>query len=382
MEQSMKVDRVKAGGTDPARAGAAVVTFLEDALQRLGEKRLPVLALANILAVAVAGIVDGLTGYEFGLSPFYLIPVTIAAFYGGMRFGLATAVFAAATWFLADVYAQHPYSNPLAIYWNTGVRLLIFTVIALMLSRLKTNLLVEKSQRERLAELNQLKNQFVGMAAHDLRTPLAVITMYARLLVQELGTPPDPRQSLWLNVILEKSDFMSRMVAELLDLSAIESGSLSLTKNLCDYGEFVRRHLGELRPLAERRGLTLEFAGEALPAVCFDAGRIEQVLDNLIMNAVKFSPPHSAISVAASQEGDRIVTRVTDLGPGIPPEELPQIFTAFKKTSVKPVAGEKGTGLGLAIAKKIVEAHGGEIAVTSVQGAGTTFLFTLPLRCG
>lgn len=371
-----------AGGDGRALDGAAAVVFLEEALQRLGEKRSLILALLGILAVAAIGIIDSLTGYEFGYSPFYLIPITIVAFYGGKSSGVATAVFATAAWFLADMDSGHPYINPLAAYWNTGVRLLIFVTMALMLARLKTNMLVERAQRQRLAELNLLKNQYVGMAAHDLRTPLAVIWMCADALQRRQGGASDRRQAEALEVILEKSDFMLKMVADLLDLSVIESGTLSLRKNDADYGCFIRRHLEILQTLAERKHLTLQYQGGPLPTVPFDEGRIEQVLDNLIMNAMKFSPPNGVITVTVSQEGDRIVTSVTDRGPGISPEELPHVFTAFTKTSAKPVGGEKGAGLGLTIAKRIVEAHGGEIAVTSVLGKGTTFRFTLPVRIG
>ncbi len=283
-------------------------------------------------------------------------------------------------WHLAEAYAGHPYANSLAIYWNTGVRLLIFVMISLMLTRLKNNILIEKRQQEKLVELNRQKNQFVGMAAHDLRTPLAVIWMCAESLQRRQADAPDRRQAESIEVILAKSDFMLRMVAALLDLSAIESGSLTLHKSSGDFEDFARRHLEILQALAERKQLSLQFEGGVLPALWFDKDRIEQVFDNLIMNAVKFSPPHSVVTVSVSLEGELVVTRVADRGPGISPDELPQVFTAFKQTSVKPAGGEKGAGLGLAIAKKIVEAHGGEIGVTSVCGAGTTFFFTLPVK--
>lgn len=139
MERDVEADRADAGGNGSARDRAAAVRSLEDALQRFGEKQPWVLAGLGILAVAVIGILDGLSGYEFWFSPFYLIPITIAAFYGGRKSGVVVAVTAAGAWFLADSSSQHPYANALAIYWNTGVRLLIFMIIALMLTRLKEN---------------------------------------------------------------------------------------------------------------------------------------------------------------------------------------------------------------------------------------------------
>lgn len=374
--------RANAGNSGlPSRATVAVER-LEGELERLGQRRPAAILLPALVAVVFIGILDALSGYEFGYSPFYLIPITIVAYYGGKRSGVVAAVCATVAWYLADAYAGHPYSSPLAIYWNAGVRLLIFAIIALALSRLKAVMVVETSQRERLAELNRLKDQFVGMAAHDLRTPLAIIWMYAESLQRRQEASADPRQVEFLKVILGKTDFMLRMVADLLDLSAIESGSLTLKKGRADFGIFVRRHLEILQHLAERRHLALAFAGGDVPAISFDEGRIDQVLDNLVMNAVKFSPPHTAITVSVSREGGYVVTRVSDHGPGISPDELPQVFTPFKKASVQPVGGEKGAGLGLAIAKRIVEAHGGEIGVTSERGAGTTFFFTLPAGDG
>jgi len=377
MDSGMKTDQADVRGANSAQTGGS---SFEDTLQRLGEKWALVFTLCGILAVILVGILDTLAGHEFGFSPFYLIPITIAAFYGGKMPGMAVAFSATAAWYFAEAYAGRPYANSLAIYWNTGVRLLIFVIISLMLTRLKSNMLVEKAQRDKLSELNRMKNQFVGMAAHDLRTPLGVIWMCAEFLQRQQGDAPDRREAESIAVILAKSDFMLRMVADLLDLSAIESGSLTLKQCRGDFGGFVRRHLEILQALAERKQLSLQFEAGTLPTMWFDQGRIEQVLDNLIMNAVKFSPPHSTVKVSVSQEGDRVVTRVSDRGPGISPDELPQVFTAFKQTSVKPAGGEKGAGLGLAIAKKIVEAHGGEIGVTSACGAGTTFFFTLPVN--
>lgn len=334
------------------------------------------LGLLGIFTVALIGVVDGLTGHEFGFSPFYLIPITIVSFYGNKKFGIANAVFATAAWFFAEVCAGHVYTQPLAVYWNASVRLLIFVIIAAMLARLKTNMLVEKAQREKLAELNHIKNQFIGMAAHDLRTPLTVIWLCVEFLQRKAGADLDHRQVGSLNLILEKSDFMLKMVSDLLDISAIESGNLTLKKSRGDYGDFVRRHVETLQILAESKHLALTFEGGTLPTVSFDQGRIEQVLDNLIMNAVKFSRPHTAITVSVALEGEQVVTSVVDHGPGIPPKELPNVFKAFTKTSVKPTGGEKGAGLGLAIAKRIVEEHGGDLSLHPARAR----LLTSPRR--
>ncbi len=344
-----------------------------------GGKHPAMLTAACTAAIAAIGMLDGVTGYDFGLSAFYLVPVMAGAYFAGGPAGILNACAAAAAWYLAERYAGHVYGSPAAIYWNTGVRLLIFALMAVTMARLRASLAIEQRQRERLTELNDLKNQFVGVAAHDLRTPLAVIRMYAEIIAEKGEGLAATQRAAFLRVIRDRADFMLRLVEELLDLSAIESGKLSLQVARQDYRRFLEEQLGMLRSLAEQKGVRVLLEGEAIPPLPFDAGKIEQVLGNLVINALKFSPPGAAIRVSVSVEGNRVVTRVTDEGPGIPDQELPQLFVPFRRSSVPPYGDDKGAGLGLTIAKQIVEAHRGEIGVTSAPGRGSTFSYALPL---
>ena len=176
---------------------------------------------------------------------------------------------------------------------------------------------------------------------------------------------------------------MLQLINDLLDLSKIESGSLELKKSSGDYPEFLRRNTALNAALATAKGIEIRvLPGVASLEVPFDPGKIEQVLNNLFGNAIKFSPSGSQITVMVEREGNSVLTRVADAGPGIPAEELATIFEPFHEGTLRPPGGEKSTGLGLAIVRKIVERHGGTVAVASTAGKGSVFSFTLPLGDG
>jgi signal transduction histidine kinase len=245
----------------------------------------------------------------------------------------------------------------------------------------------ERELRERISELqglNRLKDEFVGMAAHDLRSPLAVVEMYASFLLDDPGHCLTPKQREFLAVIVKQGRFMFKLISDLLDVTTIESGQLNLKLQVADWVEFVRRNADLNGALAARRGVAVEVEAD-LEAPClipFDANRMEQVLNNLVGNAVKFSPAGSRIVVRISREGDRVRSSVIDSGPGIPAAELQGLFKPFYRGSATPPPGERSTGLGLPIARRIVEAHGGNIGVESQAGHGATFWFTIPTGRG
>ena len=173
---------------------------------------------------------------------------------------------------------------------------------------------------------------------------------------------------------------MLNLINDLLDVTRIESGHLDLKVLPGDWGEFVRHNADLNGALAARRGVAIEadvaVAGSFM--IPFDPNRMEQVLNNLLGNAVKFSPAGSRIVVSIRREGEFVRSSVVDHGPGIPAEELPALFKPFYRGSAPLPPGERSTGLGLPIARRIVEAHGGKIGVESQEGHGSTFWFTLP----
>ncbi|MCL5269446.1 MAG: GAF domain-containing sensor histidine kinase [bacterium] len=242
-------------------------------------------------------------------------------------------------------------------------------------------LIVEKSRLyQELMELNQLKNKFMGIATHDLRSPLAVIQGYLRLFLSGILGPVPEKQVEFIHRMNRQCEHMLSLINELLDVSAIEMGQLDLKVEPVDLESYLRRTAESARLLAGSKSidLTLDLAAP-LPTVPMDPNRIGQVLDNLVSNAIKYSYPSTRITLGARADGSMAAISVADQGIGIPRDELDKLFTEFGRTSARPTGGEKSTGLGLAIARRLVEAHGGTIRVESEVGKGSIFSFTLPL---
>ncbi|WP_298821073.1 sensor histidine kinase [Chloroflexus sp.] len=237
--------------------------------------------------------------------------------------------------------------------------------------------LLEKQNAE-LRRLSALKNNLLGMVAHDLRNPVAIIQMMTAILRNpQLQRPSEERQRM-LDDIYRQTEHILAMLNDLLDLSQIESGTVTISpepvaiKSLLE--ETVYRHQLLANPKQTRIELNIPTDG----VVYADPLRLRQVLDNLISNAIKFSPPGSTITISVERDEQWWKFAVTDQGPGISPAERNRLFEAFSRLSARPTGGEKSTGLGLAIARKVVQAHGGIIDVSSTPGQGATFWFTLP----
>ncbi len=237
-----------------------------------------------------------------------------------------------------------------------------------------------RQSNDQLRELNNQKNEFLGMAAHDLRNPIAVIQNSSSVLSRYSSENLSEKQKEFLKKIYDTSKFMLELLNNLLDISKIESGKLELEITKNDYPDFVRKNIEFNKFFATEKGISIDLVlPDDIPLVDFDKNKIEQVLNNLISNAIKYSHPNTTIRIEVLREKDFVVTKVIDQGQGIPENELPHVFKPFQKASTKPTAGEKSTGLGLAIVKKIVEGHQGIIGVESEVGKGSTFFFKLPL---
>lgn len=233
---------------------------------------------------------------------------------------------------------------------------------------------------EELGRLNEQKNQLIGMAAHDLRNPLTVIMGVGDLLTMQVKDGLTEKQLRYLERMKTSSLYMLNLINNLLDVKMVESGKLNLDLNETDLISFVGQSVDLNNFLAEGKGITISFTHEgAIPELRVDQDKMEQVLNNILSNAVKYSESESRVWVNLTTNLSDVVISVRDEGLGIPPEELETIFNAFKKGSIKPTAGEKGLGLGLAIVKKIVEGHCGSIRVESQLGTGTTFEVSLPI---
>jgi signal transduction histidine kinase/CheY-like chemotaxis protein len=234
----------------------------------------------------------------------------------------------------------------------------------------------------REAEIDRLKSDLVSIVSHELRTPLTSIKGYLDLVLMGASGPLSKQQSSFLEIARNNSERLSEMIAELLDLSRIESGRIELDVQVVSVSEIVGRVNDSLRKSFQDRdlGLALDIPHD-LPEVFGDPGRIAQILTNLLSNALKYTRTGGA-TVRVCQTGSALQIDVADTGVGISVEDQEKLFTRFFRAEDAAVRQQPGTGLGLNITKALVEMHGGEIWVESEPGVGSTFSFTLPLPAG
>jgi two-component system, OmpR family, phosphate regulon sensor histidine kinase PhoR len=228
----------------------------------------------------------------------------------------------------------------------------------------------------RVRRLETIRRDFISNLSHELRTPLASLKALTETLRD--GALDDPKAAKRFLARMETEvDALTQMTQELLELTRIESGQVPLDLRAVKAGKLLESSVERMRAQAERAGLELTAADAGdLPEIRADAMRLEQVLVNLIHNAIKFTRPGGKVTLTAEQDGQLVRFGVQDTGSGIPADELPRIFERFYKADRARSGG--GTGLGLSIARHIVEAHGGKIWADSLEGQGSTFRFTIP----
>jgi two-component system OmpR family sensor kinase len=230
-------------------------------------------------------------------------------------------------------------------------------------------------QVQQLKQTDQLRRELVANVSHDLRTPLASLQGYLETLLIKEGNLSPEEQHRYLEIASRQSQRLGRLVGELFDLAKLDSRETRPHREPFSIAELVQDVLQKYRLTAENKKIRLESNLEPdLPFVSADIGLIERVLENLIQNALRYTPERGTISLALAREGDRVRVRISDSGCGIPEEDLPHIFDRFYRVE-KERSG--GGGLGLAIAKRILDLHGSRIAVESEPQKGTTFIFHL-----
>lgn len=231
---------------------------------------------------------------------------------------------------------------------------------------------------ERLKGLDQLKSEFIATATHELRIPVTVLHSYCSLL-RELGEENlSEAQREYLHTAIEASERLVELIDDMLDLSKLESGKADLHFEEKDIMEPIREVYAVLAPFAASNGLDLSI--EPFPGkVCayFDSDKIRSVLTNLIGNAIKFTPSGGRIGISVIQDGDDVLVSVSDTGEGIPEKHISRIFDEFNQLRSR-TSSKRGSGLGLAICKRIVDAHNGQMWVTSAPQKGSQFTFSLP----
>jgi K+-sensing histidine kinase KdpD len=229
-----------------------------------------------------------------------------------------------------------------------------------------------------LREADRLKTDLLANVSHELRTPLASIKGYCTSMLHFYDRLTDDEKVDWLHEINQASDRLTELVENLLDLSRLQATGFQIDKERTRIEPIITAAVEDIRRNAEEHRFVIRVA-KPLPVVEADSRRIRQVIDNLLTNAVKYSPEGTEVSILCEAKGKELVITVRDQGVGITPEEQVRVFERFYQVTLPEGGKSSGAGLGLAICKRIVEAHGGRIWVESAPGQGSTFKFTLPL---
>jgi signal transduction histidine kinase len=366
------------------------LTLFWSTFPRLATLAIPVgyIVLAAFLREAAGGAASGFGGL-------FLLPVLWLAVTAGRRELAAILV--------AMVAAQ---AIPLALggphYPASGWRgALVLTTVAavtgLMVQRLsadarrRTTLLQEQTdwltrasaqlaaQNERLLELDRLKDEFVATASHELRTPLTSLSGYLEMSLDPAEGSLSPTRESHLRIVQRNANRLTALVDQLLFLARADSHPLELDRHPVDLEEILNEAVETAQPAATAKNISLVVTGDPLPDVPADRPQLLRVVDNLVANAVKFTPDGGTVLLAARHAGDTAVFEVTDTGLGIPHAEQSDLFNRFFRGTNAIEKAIPGSGLGLAISRVIAEAHGGTIQLDSTPGVGSTFRLVLPL---
>lgn len=242
------------------------------------------------------------------------------------------------------------------------------------LNAMLDNLNVDIAQ---LKKLERVRSEFLGNVSHELRTPIFAIQGMLETLLQGAIEDPDVSRE-FVQRALQNTKRLNALLGDLIEISRIESGDMKMSFRYFDVGEFLDEVVKEMLPVAASRSIALSSAGAPADTLIYgDKERLRQVMNNLIDNAVKYTPENGRVTVAAALSADRVTISVQDTGTGIAPEHIARIFERFYRVDRERSREAGGTGLGLAIVKHIIEAHGSSVEVRSEPGKGSTFTFTL-----
>ena len=333
------------------------------------------IALAALLRQAAGGSASGFGGL-------FLLPVLWLALTAGRRelavilaaMGVAQAVPLA---FVGG--AGYPGSGWRGAFVLTTVA----TVTGLMVQRLSADARRRAAQladqNERLLELDRLKDEFVATASHELRTPLTSISGYLEMSLDPAEGPLSPTTEGHLRIVQRNVGRLGVLVEQLLFLARADSHPLEIDKHDVDLAEILAEAAETARPAASTSSIDLVVEAEPAQRVLADRAQLLRIVENLVANAVKFTPDGGNVRLAARRDGDTAVLEVADSGVGIPTAEQPDLFNRFFRGTNAIESAIPGSGLGLAISQVIAEAHGSTIEVESTPGTGSTFRLALPL---
>lgn len=233
---------------------------------------------------------------------------------------------------------------------------------------------------EELRKLNRLKSLFLSIAAHDLRSPLTAVRGYTELAQKDLNPETQAETADYLSTAISLVDAMNRLIADFLDLDIIEQGNLKIRPVVCNLNAVVPGVAEIMSAFARRKRVRIEIKlEESLPAIYADPDRMQQILFNLLGNAIKYTGPNDQVTVETYSQNEHVLLRVTDHGPGIPEAEIPRLFDLYHRTEEARQSKTKGLGLGLFIVKSLVDLQHGQIFTRSQIGQGTEFTVRIPV---
>jgi signal transduction histidine kinase len=333
-----------------------------------------------IVLIAVAILYSG-TDFQFAI--LFLIPIAIYSLQKNVKLYqlLILSFFATCVW-IETYCILTPSVFNFGVLFHASLRFIIYFLVSFMLFRLTKQRIELAQKNKELMDLNHEKDGILGIAAHDIRNSVSAIYSFSGLLLESLKSKENLKEEIEISTIIyDASDNLLKLVSDLLDISKIESGKISLVKSLNDYNSFIESRINLLRIIARNKNINIVYNKlPDLKKILFDPVYLSEVIDNLITNAIKYSNRDKQIEVLVKVTDDKwLRTEVKDNGIGIDSSELDKLFKPFSKTSSRPTSGEISSGLGLAIAEKVVRLHGGEIGVQSKINEGSTFYFTLPL---
>ncbi len=227
-------------------------------------------------------------------------------------------------------------------------------------------------------QIDRMKSEFISIVSHELRTPLTSIHGSLGMLASGLLQPDSVQGKRMLQIAVDSTDHLVRLINDILDIERIESGRVKMEKRLCNVNDFIIAAMNIVQTFADQAGVTLSVSHSPIQ-VWADMDRIVQTLTNLLSNTIKFSSPGNTVWLTVQRQNERILFTIKDQGRGIPTDKLDSIFERFQQVDSSDARNHEGTGLGLAICRSIVQQHDGQIWAESLLGEGSTFFFTLPL---
>jgi signal transduction histidine kinase len=362
------------------RASAADRRHLLLATEAFFADRSPAFVIvASTLLVAVIFAADVATGRTLSPSLFYLLPVALMTWRLGRTGGVVVGALSAVAWTISDIISKAYRPGSLAPYWNAVVRFAVLYVVASLLATIRLRMRAERAAADEaigaadeLRTLNDVKDTLLHAVSHDLRGPIAAIVGSAQSLERrDVLRLTDADEDALIDGILQSGRKLNRMVGDLLDLERLDRGLVEPDRAPTDLGSLVSRVVDEAT-FAERHPIHVEVY-EAIE-MDVDRGTVERIVDNLLMNAVKHTPPMTPIHVRVARSEGGAMLSVEDEGPGVPDEIKKLVFQPFRQGA----GVRSGAGIGLSLVAKFAELHGGRAWVDDRPGGGAAFRVFLP----